>query len=94
MPRPEELPDSLKKLSRRQGVDISHAQFDSDVRKLTRVLSLLEEELRQRAEVERAAREEREKREVAANAENAESGDWPTPKLRCEVERTPGERSG
>ena len=71
MPRPEELPDSLKKLARRQGIDISHTQFESDVRKLTRALSLLEAELRQHAETERAAREEREKREAAADAEKA-----------------------
>ncbi len=71
MPRPGELPDSMKKLSRRQGVDVSHAQFDSDVRKLTRVLSLLEEELRQPAEAERAAREEHEKREAAEEVDKA-----------------------
>ena len=71
MPRPGELPDSMKKLSRRQGVHISHAQFDSDVRKLTRVLSLLEEELRQPAEAERAAREEHEKREAAEEVDKA-----------------------
>ena len=56
MPRAEDLPDSLKKLSRRQGIEVSLARFDTDVRKLTRAL---EEEVRQRkvAEAERAARE-------------------------------------
>ena len=87
MPRPEELPDSLKKLSRRQGIDISHAQFDADVRKLTRVLSLLEEELRQRAEAERAAREEREKREAAEAARRlSKPDDKPQPKRRAKRE--------
>jgi hypothetical protein len=50
MPRPEDLPDSLKKLARRQGIEVSHTHFDSDVKKLTRTLSLMLEELRQREE--------------------------------------------
>jgi len=43
MPRPEDLPESLKKLSRRQAIEISHARFDADVDRLTRALSQLEE---------------------------------------------------
>jgi hypothetical protein len=50
MPRPEDLPDSLKKLARRQGIEVSHTHFDSDVKKLTRTLSLMLEELRQSEE--------------------------------------------
>jgi TPR repeat protein len=74
MPRPDDLPDSLKKLTRRQGIEISHTRFDSDVERLTRALSLLEEELRQReaAESERVAREERDKREAAEAVAKAE----------------------
>jgi TPR repeat protein len=74
MPRPDDLPDSLKKLTRRQGIEISHTRFDSDVERLTRALSLLEEELRQReaAEAERVAREERDKREAAEAVAKAE----------------------
>ncbi len=72
MPRPEDLPDSLKKLARRHGIEISHTRFDSDVERLTRALSLLEEELRQREAAERAAREERGRREAAEAAEKAE----------------------
>ncbi|HTO79220.1 MAG TPA: toll/interleukin-1 receptor domain-containing protein [Methylocystis sp.] len=74
MPGPDDLPDSLKKLTRRQGIEISHTRFDSDVERLTRALSLLEEELRQRdaAEIERAAREERERREAEEAAARAE----------------------
>jgi TPR repeat protein len=74
MPRPDDLPDSLKKLARRQGIEISHTRFDSDVERLTRALSLLEEELRQReaAESERVAREERDKREAAEAVAKAE----------------------
>jgi len=73
MPRPDDLPDSLKKLTRRQGIEISHTRFDSDVERLTRALSLLEDELRRRDadEAERLAREERERREAAAKAEEA-----------------------
>ena len=73
MPNADELPESLKKLARRQGIEISHNRFDSDVERLTRALSLLEEELRQRdaAEAERVAKVEREKRE-AAETERAE----------------------
>ena len=66
MPKREDLPDRLKKLRRRQAIEISHNRFDSDVERLTRALSLPEKELRQRqaAEAERAAREEREKRKA------------------------------
>jgi hypothetical protein len=65
MPRREDLPDSLQKLRRRQAIEISHSRFDSDVKRLTHALSLIEEELRQReaAEAESAARVERERRE-------------------------------
>jgi hypothetical protein len=80
MPQPDHLPDGLKKLARRQGIEISHTRFDSDVDRLTRALSSLDEELRQReaAEVERAARVERERREteeVGARAEATSAWD-------------------
>jgi hypothetical protein len=75
MPRPEDLPDSLKKLARRQGIEVSHTHFDSDVKKLTRTLSTILEELRQReaaealrlaeAEAARQADEERRQRDAA-----------------------------
>jgi hypothetical protein len=45
MPRPDDLPDSLKKLTRRQGIEISHTRFDSDVERLTHALSAINEEL-------------------------------------------------
>jgi TPR repeat protein len=71
MPRPDDLPDSLKKLTRRQGIEISHTRFDSDVERLTRALTLLEEELRQReAEAAEAARRAEQARQ-AAEAERA-----------------------
>ncbi len=74
MPQPGDLPDSLKKLVRRQGIEISHTRFDSDVERLTRALMPLEEELRQReaAEAERRARVERERREATETARKAE----------------------
>ncbi len=74
MPRADDLPECLKKLVRRQRIEISHTRFNSDVERLTRALSLLEDELRQReaAEAVRAAREERERREAAEAAEKAE----------------------
>ena len=74
MPKPDDLPDTLKKLARRQGIKISHDRFDADVRKLTRTLLLLQVELREREAVAatRLAREEREKRETAAKAEEGE----------------------
>jgi hypothetical protein len=61
MPRPEDLPDSLQRLARRQGIDISYTRFDSDVKRLTDALSLLWEDLRKRdaAEAERATTKER-----------------------------------
>lgn len=39
MPRVEDLPDSMKTLTRRQGVEISHTRFGSDIERLTRALS-------------------------------------------------------
>jgi formylglycine-generating enzyme required for sulfatase activity len=65
MPRCEDLPDSLGKLTRRQGIEISHIRFDSDVERLMRALSMLGEELLQRA----AVREDSEKHEAAQQAE-------------------------
>ena len=38
MPRPAELPDTLKGLARRQAIEISHTRFDSDSERLTRAL--------------------------------------------------------
>jgi len=34
MPRADDLPDALKKLARRQGIEISHNRFDSDAERL------------------------------------------------------------
>jgi hypothetical protein len=74
MPKTGELPDSLKMLTRRQGIEISHTRFDSDVDRLTRALSALGNELRQRraVEAERSAREELEQREAAEAAVKVE----------------------
>ncbi|WP_428548015.1 TIR domain-containing protein [Roseiarcus sp.] len=42
MPAPEDLPESLRKLVRLQGIEISHTRFDADVRRLTRAAALRE----------------------------------------------------
>jgi uncharacterized protein YecT (DUF1311 family) len=49
LPKREDLPASIDKLTRRQGIEISHARFDSDVENLIRALSELEEEVRHKA---------------------------------------------
>jgi TIR domain len=48
MPHPNDLPDSLTKLIRRQAVEVSHARFESDAERLTEALSQIEEEIRKR----------------------------------------------
>ena len=53
MPTPEDLPNGLKKLTRRNGIEVSHTRFDFDVERLTHALSLIEDEIRQREELER-----------------------------------------
>lgn len=45
LPNSRDLPPSLQKLPRRQGIEISLARFDSDVERLNRALAELEEEL-------------------------------------------------
>ena len=47
MPRGNDLPDGLKKLARRQGIEISHNRFDSDAERLTEALARIEEEASQ-----------------------------------------------
>jgi uncharacterized protein YecT (DUF1311 family) len=45
LPVSQDLPPSLEKLPRRQGIEISLARFDSDVERLNQALAELEEEL-------------------------------------------------
>jgi TPR repeat protein len=73
MPRSADLPDSLKKLVRRQYVEVSHTRFDSDVERLTRTLSSILRELRQRdaVQAELVAREEQETRDTAQKTSKA-----------------------
>jgi FtsH-binding integral membrane protein len=67
MPRAEDLPEGLKNLARRQGIEISHTRFNADVERLTRAL------LRQREATEaKRAREKRERQEAGEAAERAE----------------------
>jgi uncharacterized protein YecT (DUF1311 family) len=49
LPKIEDLPPSLQTLTRRQAIEISHARFDSDVERLNRALSELEDELNDKA---------------------------------------------
>jgi hypothetical protein len=44
MPQADELPDAIKKLARRQGIEISHNHFDSDAERLTNELVAHREE--------------------------------------------------
>ena len=81
MPNAEDLSDSLKKLHRRQAIEISDLRFEADVTQLTRTLAQLTEALREQeaaeearqqavAEAARQAEQERRARE-AADAERA-----------------------
>jgi NTE family protein len=71
MPNREKLPHALQKFSRREGIDLSHANFDSDVRRLIRVLSSLAEENRQREESDRAIAEAARRADEAKRARKA-----------------------
>jgi hypothetical protein len=84
MPPAEDLPDILKKLTRRQAVEISHTRFDSDAERLTEALSQIEDERRRRdakatpltrAEAEAAPRtmEARRSQEAAERPAQAEA---------------------
>jgi hypothetical protein len=74
MPREEVLPEAMKGLVRRQKVDVSHVNFDSDAQRLTKALAFVEAERRKReaAETERLAHEQQE-REAARKAEDDRS---------------------
>jgi TIR domain len=52
MPKASELPDSLKGLARRQGIEVSPARFEADVEKLTTALVSILEERRERGRSE------------------------------------------
>ena len=69
MPSVADLPESLKALTRRNGIEISHVRFDADVKKLTQELARLTAEPRRReaanADAERRAREAAEAELVA-----------------------------
>ena len=61
MPRQESLPEMLKPLTRRQGLAISNANFDTDSERLTKALAFVEEARQKREEaaelVDRQGRE-------------------------------------
>ena len=62
-PQAADLPESLKKLARRQAIEISHNRFDSDAERLTEALARIEEEAR--GEPRRPAEDAPGKTEVA-----------------------------
>ena len=66
MPRGNDLPDGLKKLARRQGIEISHNRFDSDAERLTEALARIEEEASQGDQGPRLASGGGKKRPLAA----------------------------
>jgi hypothetical protein len=74
MPKAGELPDSLKGLARRQGLEVSPARFDADVEKLTHALGSILEQRRacDVLEATRPADEELQTRQGALKAEQAE----------------------
>ena len=84
MPRTEDLPDGLKKLTRRNGIQISHARFDSDVDRLTSALSSLEDEIRQR--------QEREHQETVDAAERTGQARRVTEEVRATAPKVKDER--
>ena len=47
MPQADELPRAIKRLARRQGIEISHNRFDSDAERLTDALARIAERTRQ-----------------------------------------------
>jgi TIR domain len=65
MPRQENLPEVLKPLAHRQGLAISHANFDSDCERLTASLAFVEEARQKREE---AAEQHRSGTEAAKRA--------------------------
>jgi len=69
MPHPEDLPESLKKLIRRQAVEITHARFDSDAERLTEALSQIEGEMREREAASTSATAETQRPNGAAHPE-------------------------
>jgi TIR domain len=77
MPKIGELPDSLKGLSRRQGIEVSPERFEADVEKLTLALVAILEARRSRdaAEAEKARRMEEERHaQEEAEAKRAREG--------------------
>ena len=74
MPKAAELPDSVKGLARRQGMEVSPARFDTDIEKLTSALASILEARRNRDadEAEKIRRIEMER--CAGQAAEAERG--------------------
>ena len=76
MPRKENLPDALKPLARRQGLEISHPRFDTDSERLTKALAFVEEARRKREE---AAAELDERQRVGVGTDKRAAANEMTP---------------
>jgi len=68
MPKAIELPDSLKGLARRQGIEISPARFEADVERLTSALGSILDQRRARDAAEAAEQVAEARRQVEAQA--------------------------
>jgi hypothetical protein len=68
MPLEDDLPEALKPLARRNGLQIGHTRFDSDVDRLIRGLEAIFDKLANQ-EAERIAREQEDERQAAIKKE-------------------------
>jgi outer membrane protein assembly factor BamB len=79
MPGADELPSSLAKLTRRQALELSPNRFDTDIRRLLRVLdrTVADAQEQARQEADRAARQRRQVEQLQGQVrERAAAQDW------------------
>jgi WD40 repeat protein len=79
MPRADELPASLAKLARRQGLELNPSRFDADTRKLLRALERAIDEAQEQARraAEQAAAQRRQVEQLQGQIRNrAATQDW------------------
>lgn len=105
IPKEIDLPDGLKPLARRHGIEISHTRFDSDAERLTSALAAIEAEstkraleaAAQKAEAERLAREAEERAQAErleqAARQKAVADDERLRELESEARRIADERA-
>ena len=73
MPRPSDLPDDLKPLSRRNAIEIRHTNFNADTEKLIRILKKIfnEVETNRKIEAERIAAEKAKQEQIEIEKKEA-----------------------